>query len=143
MWKFLLKLCVFGKSTLFLKTVYFLELQIFGQVSDCLSRKIFRNLAVPIVVIQQTQKSKNHRNYALNTPYWCKFLLDLDVFEKSTFFLKSVYFLELESLRQISDCVSNKFFWDLAEPIVVIQQTQKSENYRKYALNTPYWCKFS
>ena len=79
MWRFVLKLCVFGNSTLLFKPVYFLELEIFWQISDCLSKKFFWDLAEPIVLIQKTQKSEKHRKYALNIAYRCKFLLKLDV----------------------------------------------------------------
>ena len=73
---------------------------------------------------------KSHKMY-INTLHMCEILLKLSDFEKSTFLLISVYFLELEFLWQVSDCLSRKFFWDLAEPIVIIQKTQKSIKPRK------------
>ena len=55
----------------------------------------------------------------------CHFRLNYSDFENYTFLLRSIDFLELEHFWQVSDCLSRKFFWDLAEPIVIIPKNTK------------------
>jgi len=68
----------------------FLELELFWQVSDCLSRKIFWDLAELNLIIQIVCKSQKHYKIVYKSCGMLKIWHNLCDFEKSTFHLKSV-----------------------------------------------------
>jgi len=123
--------CDFENCTFLLRSVDFLELELFWQVSDCLSRKFFWDLAEPNVIIPINIKVWKYSKIVRKYTFSCNFRQKIVIFENCTFLLRSVDFLELELFWQVSDWLSRKIFWDLAEPNVIMQINTKVCKYSK------------
>jgi len=121
----------FENYTFLLRSVDLLELELFWQVSDFLSRNFFCDLAEPNVIIPINTKVWKYSKMHIKYDFLCNFEWFYGHFDNCTFILRFVDFLELELFWQVSDCLSRKFFWDLAEPFVIIPIITKVRKYSK------------
>jgi len=69
--------CDFENCTFLLRSLDFLELELFWQVSDCLSRNFFRDLAEPNVIIPKNTKVWKYSKIYIKCTISCHFRLIL------------------------------------------------------------------
>jgi len=113
----------------------FLELELFWQVSDCLSRKNFWDLAKLNLIIQNVCKSQKPYEMVYKSSKMLKIWHNLCDFEKSSFHLQSVFPRSWNFSDKSQIVCQGKFFEISQSSIWLYKMYAKAKNLMKWYIN--------